>query len=167
MSNSSGAVPDLATRWSARWNQAREWMGLGMVFVPIGERLLERHCEPGRHYHDARHILSCLQTLDNYPGSVGDSDAVELALWLVRVASRFLTVRSSLWDRVLIRVTAQRFAAAEQLIRAPERVAACLPARAARAVIPWVETPTQVSTAVAATGDCRHVANSMKKEGLA
>ncbi len=78
---SARAVAPLPERWAARWDQAREWMGLGLVFIPIGERLLERYSEPGRHYHDGRHVLSCLDAFDNYPGSVGDNDAVELALW--------------------------------------------------------------------------------------
>lgn len=75
------SVAPLRDRWAARWNQAREWMGLGMVYIPIGERLLERYSEPGRHYHDARHVLSCLRALDDFPGIIRDNDAVELALW--------------------------------------------------------------------------------------
>jgi predicted metal-dependent HD superfamily phosphohydrolase len=59
----------------------REWMGLGMVFVPVGERLFERYSERGRYYHDARHILHCLETFDRYTGRVASDDAVELALW--------------------------------------------------------------------------------------
>ena len=58
-----------------------EWMGLGMVFIPVGERLLANYAEPGRHYHDARHVLSCLNTLDNFSGNIQDADALELALW--------------------------------------------------------------------------------------
>jgi predicted metal-dependent HD superfamily phosphohydrolase len=59
----------------------REWLGLGMVFIPIGERLLARYSESGRHYHDARHILACLRSFDDHTGNIRDPDAVELALW--------------------------------------------------------------------------------------
>jgi len=74
-------VPLLPARWSARWDRMREWLGLGMVFIPTGERLLARYSEPGRHYHDARHLLACLRAFDDFPGSIRDPDAVELALW--------------------------------------------------------------------------------------
>lgn len=59
----------------------REWLGLGMVFIPVGERLLARYSEPGRHYHDARHILACLRVFDGFTGDIRDPDSLELALW--------------------------------------------------------------------------------------
>ena len=79
--HSSREVAPLPDRWAARWEQAREWMALGMVFIPVGERLFARYSELGRYYHDARHVLTCLETLDNFPGAMRDNDAVELALW--------------------------------------------------------------------------------------
>jgi predicted metal-dependent HD superfamily phosphohydrolase len=74
-------VATLPERWFARWEQAREWMALGVIFMPVGERLLARYSEPGRHYHDGRHVLACLDAFDNFPGNVRDNDALELALW--------------------------------------------------------------------------------------
>jgi len=56
-------------------------MALGMVFIPVGERLLARYAAADRHYHDARHVLTCLHVLDEFPGKVHDTDAVEMALW--------------------------------------------------------------------------------------
>jgi predicted metal-dependent HD superfamily phosphohydrolase len=78
---STSAVDPLPDRWAAQWNRTLEWMGLGMVFIPVGERLFKRYSEPGRHYHDARHALACVKALDDYPGAIGNQDAVELALW--------------------------------------------------------------------------------------
>jgi predicted metal-dependent HD superfamily phosphohydrolase len=78
---SRNSVAPLPHRWAARWDQTREWMALGVVFIPLGERLLARYSEPGRHYHDARHVLNCLRALDDFPGRVRDTDAVEMALW--------------------------------------------------------------------------------------
>lgn len=75
------SVSPLPQRWAARWDQSREWMALGLVFIPLGERLLARYSESGRHYHDARHVLNCLRALDDFPGKIHDTDAVELALW--------------------------------------------------------------------------------------
>ncbi len=75
------SVTSLSERWAARWDRMREWLGLGMVFIPVGERLLARYSEPDRHYHDARHILACLRAFDDYMGNIADPDAVELALW--------------------------------------------------------------------------------------
>ena len=72
-------VEPLAERWRCRWEQLREWMGLGVIFIPIGERLLARYLEEGRHYHDARHVLTCIQALDDH--ARGNEDAIELALW--------------------------------------------------------------------------------------
>ena len=77
----ANAVAALPQRWTARWDQTREWMALGVVFIPVGERLLEHYSEPGRHYHDARHVLSCIEALETFPGRIHDNDAVELALW--------------------------------------------------------------------------------------
>jgi predicted metal-dependent HD superfamily phosphohydrolase len=77
----SERVATLPERWAARWDQAREWMGLGVQFIPVGERLLELYSAPGRHYHDGRHVLACLEAFDNFPGNVRDNDAVEMALW--------------------------------------------------------------------------------------
>ena len=74
-------VAPLSARWRQRWEQAREWLALGPIFIPIGDRLLERYSEPGRHYHDARHVLACLQALDRYPGRIHNSNAIELAIW--------------------------------------------------------------------------------------
>jgi len=78
--DSSDVIP-LPDRWADRWSHCLEWMGLGMVFIPAGERLLKCYSESGRHYHDARHVLKCLEVLDNFSGNVRDPDALELALW--------------------------------------------------------------------------------------
>ncbi len=75
------AVDPLPDRWAVQWQRTLEWLGLGMVFIPVGERLFKRYSEPGRHYHDARHGLACVKALGSYPGAVKNHDAVELALW--------------------------------------------------------------------------------------
>jgi predicted metal-dependent HD superfamily phosphohydrolase len=74
-------VTPLPIRWQRRWEEAREWLALGAIFIPVGDRLLEKYCAPGRHYHDGRHVLACLRALDNFPGKIGNSNAVELAIW--------------------------------------------------------------------------------------
>lgn len=74
-------VTPLPQRWMARWDQMMNTMALGVVFIPLGERLLQRYSESGRHYHDARHVLSCLNALDAYMGNIHDPDALELAIW--------------------------------------------------------------------------------------
>lgn len=74
-------VAPLRDRWQQRWEQSREWLSLGPIFIPVGDRLFEKYSEAGRHYHDARHILACLKTLDTYPGRVGNANALELAIW--------------------------------------------------------------------------------------
>ncbi len=43
-----GAVAPLPTRWEQRWEQTRDWLSLGPIFIPIGDRLFERYSEPGR-----------------------------------------------------------------------------------------------------------------------
>ncbi len=75
------AVEPLPVRWAKQWNSSLEWMGLGMVFIPVGERLLGCYFGPDRHYHDARHALACVQALEQYPGAIGNQDTLELALW--------------------------------------------------------------------------------------
>jgi predicted metal-dependent HD superfamily phosphohydrolase len=74
-------VAPLSSRWQQRWEQTRDWLSLGPIFIPIGDRLFERYSEPGRHYHDGRHVLACLKALDQYPGKIGNTNAIELALW--------------------------------------------------------------------------------------
>ena len=74
-------VEALPERWAHQWNRTLEWLGLGMVFIPVGERLFRCYCEPGRHYHDPRHALACVRALDDYPGVIANQDALELALW--------------------------------------------------------------------------------------
>ena len=75
------AVVPLRDRWQQRWEQAREWLSLGPIFIPVGDRLLEKYSEPQRHYHDARHVLACLEALDSYPGKIENNNALELAIW--------------------------------------------------------------------------------------
>ena len=58
------AVEPLAARWSSRWNSTLDWLGLGMVFIPVGERLWDCYSGSGRHYHDPRHVLGCLKALE-------------------------------------------------------------------------------------------------------
>ena len=79
-------VDPLPDRWAAQWNRTLEWLGLGMVFIPVGERLFRCYCEPERHYHDARHVLACMAALEGYPGAIDNQDALELALWFHDVA---------------------------------------------------------------------------------
>jgi predicted metal-dependent HD superfamily phosphohydrolase len=58
-----------------------EWLGLPPAFLAAGERLLARYSESGRHYHDASHVLACLDALEVYPDQIDAPDEVELALW--------------------------------------------------------------------------------------
>ncbi len=74
-------VVPLRDRWFQRCEQAREWLSLGPIFIPVGDRLFEKYSEPARHYHDARHVLACFKTLDSYPGKIGNNNALELAIW--------------------------------------------------------------------------------------
>ena len=74
-------VVPLRDRWQQRWEQTREWLSLGPIFIPAGDRLFEKYSEPLRHYHDARHVLACLETLDSYPGKIENNNALELAIW--------------------------------------------------------------------------------------
>lgn len=43
--------------------------------------LVRRYSEPGRHYHNLRHIAECLQEFDTVTDLTIDPTAVELALW--------------------------------------------------------------------------------------
>ena len=74
-------VEALPERWAHQWNRSLEWMGLGMVFIPVGERLWNCYSSAGRFHHDPRHALACVRALDDYPGVIANQDALELALW--------------------------------------------------------------------------------------
>ena len=74
-------MTSLEERWQLRWERLREWLRLGVVFIPAGERLWGKYSEEGRVYHDAGHVLYCLEKFDTYPSAAGQSDEVELALW--------------------------------------------------------------------------------------
>lgn len=71
----------LEERWHQRWERLREWLRLGVIYIPAGERLWAKYSEPGRVYHDAGHVLYCLEKFDTYPSAAGQSDEVEVALW--------------------------------------------------------------------------------------
>lgn len=71
----------LEERWHQRWERLREWLRLGVIYIPAGERLWGNYSEAGRVYHDAGHVLYCLEKFDNYPSAAGQSDEVEVALW--------------------------------------------------------------------------------------
>ena len=89
----------------------REWLGLGMVFIPVGERLLARYSEPGRHYHDARHILACLRAFDEHTGNIRDPDAVEFVDSLPHTATgkvSKLLLRQQFKDYTLAQAPAAR-----------------------------------------------------------
>ena len=75
------AVEALPERWAHQWNRTLEWMGLGMVFIPVGERLWDCYSKAGRFHHDPRHALACVRALDDYPGVIPNQDELELALW--------------------------------------------------------------------------------------
>ncbi|REJ76909.1 MAG: N-methyl-D-aspartate receptor NMDAR2C subunit [Acidobacteria bacterium] len=63
-----------------RWSQSWELLGLA---PPDGvlERLLERHAEDHRHYHDLDHVLDCLEKAVGSRAHQRDPAAVDLALW--------------------------------------------------------------------------------------
>lgn len=63
-----------------RWS--RLWAALGAQPAPARfEQLRGLYAEPGRHYHNATHILACLQTFDELRELAESPDEVELAIW--------------------------------------------------------------------------------------
>lgn len=47
----------------------------------VGERLLERWAEPGRHYHSVRHLVDVLTRVDELAEETHEPDLVRLAAW--------------------------------------------------------------------------------------
>lgn len=56
-------------------------LGLESSFEEVYALLVEGYSQPWRHYHALNHIRACLDRLDEVRDSLGDPDAVELALW--------------------------------------------------------------------------------------
>ena len=64
----------------------RTCIGAGATATPedierIGEALLARWCEPGRHYHNARHLADVLARVDELAQEAQEADLVRLAAW--------------------------------------------------------------------------------------
>ncbi len=47
----------------------------------VGERLLERWSEPGRHFHNLRHLIAVLARVDELAEETHEPDVVRLAVW--------------------------------------------------------------------------------------
>ena len=71
--------PTIHTMLANRWNQLCENVGLdgraGWTAIATA------YGEPGRAYHNLRHIADCLRLLDEYAGLAADPVAVEFAIW--------------------------------------------------------------------------------------
>lgn len=74
--SSHGQAPDLS-RLRARIDQLGRQRGLDPALF---DRLDAYYGEPGRHYHNWRHIAACLQEFDTIVHCLRDPTAVELAL---------------------------------------------------------------------------------------
>jgi predicted metal-dependent HD superfamily phosphohydrolase len=68
---------DLLQRWVSLWQR----LGLAGDARPIGERILAGYSEPGRAYHNTRHLADCLAELDTVADLLEAPHRVELALW--------------------------------------------------------------------------------------
>ena len=64
-----------------RFSELWERVGASGDPAPVHERLSRLYSEPHRHYHDLRHIQTCLAVLDEVRHLAGRPDEVELALW--------------------------------------------------------------------------------------
>ncbi|MGH7512209.1 MAG: HD domain-containing protein [Gemmatimonadales bacterium] len=49
--------------------------------TPLGDALIAAWSEPGRHYHDVRHLEDCLTQLDDLEVDRATRDILEMALW--------------------------------------------------------------------------------------
>lgn len=65
------------TREQARTQLLADWESYGLP-SPLRDDLLRRWAEPHRHYHDTRHLASCLAALDRLGGA---HHTVRLAAW--------------------------------------------------------------------------------------
>jgi predicted metal-dependent HD superfamily phosphohydrolase len=68
--------------WHRTWNEAMSRFGNAAIF---GERILSdlwaRYSEPGREYHNLRHIAEMLEIVENLADFVSDVTALRLAVW--------------------------------------------------------------------------------------
>jgi predicted metal-dependent HD superfamily phosphohydrolase len=64
-------------RWSRLWKSATGKVAPDRLYP----RLLEMYAEPGRHYHNARHIAECLNEFDQVKQLAAEPVAVEFAIW--------------------------------------------------------------------------------------
>ena len=72
----------LSDRLHARWNSLMARLGVGSgSSEAIREKLFFLHREPGRHYHNLRHVEECLMELDAESTGGLDRDEIALALW--------------------------------------------------------------------------------------
>lgn len=69
---------ELARRWEMIAARAK-WSG--DAAAAVWSELAAAYDGAGRHYHDLRHVLHCLRTLDEVRGESDDADAVEAAIW--------------------------------------------------------------------------------------
>ena len=70
--------PELRRRWEALAEHAG-WSAVAAQ--DVFARLIDAYGDPSRFYHNAAHILDCLQELDAAKESCEDPTAVEAAIW--------------------------------------------------------------------------------------
>jgi predicted metal-dependent HD superfamily phosphohydrolase len=73
---------DLTAFSCLRWQQLWRASGLSGSAVSLFEDFANRYREPARHYHNARHIVECLEEFDAAPKEGVDPLSVEFAIWL-------------------------------------------------------------------------------------
>jgi predicted metal-dependent HD superfamily phosphohydrolase len=64
-----------------RWNHLWKAIGAAGDPDPWYDLLTRAYAQPGRHYHNQRHISECLDQFDRARSLAQQPDAIELALW--------------------------------------------------------------------------------------
>jgi predicted metal-dependent HD superfamily phosphohydrolase len=64
-----------------RWRPLAPAGADGEQWAALGRWLLGRYADPGRRYHDVRHLAAVLDAIDLLDAEAGDPQAVRLAAW--------------------------------------------------------------------------------------
>ncbi|RYZ83438.1 MAG: N-methyl-D-aspartate receptor NMDAR2C subunit [Moraxellaceae bacterium] len=61
----------------------RDWQGIGASGSgePIFQALINRYCEPHRHYHTVQHLIECLDLFNDAQALIEHPAEVALAIW--------------------------------------------------------------------------------------
>ncbi|MCC6562382.1 MAG: N-methyl-D-aspartate receptor NMDAR2C subunit [Xanthomonadales bacterium] len=67
-----------------RWTETLRLLGIApnATQLALGEDLLQRYCEPHRHYHSLAHLEDCLRQAANLRPQFAHAGEVEFALWV-------------------------------------------------------------------------------------